>query len=156
MYDDNQLMGGQEYEDVRELPKASPSKTGGAIRIDGILPNHITAEPYLGRDAMNVIEGEYRQFDSKFDIVRRYVEQIVTGHFLHVKKDIDLAAKSKDVGTIDKLDVERELLKNQITWIGRVNALFAASLGTLSGMSMLHIILLFSVSDRAKFVDFYA
>lgn len=105
---------------------------------------------------MNVIEGEYRQFDSKFDIVRRYVEQIVTGHFLHVKKDIDLAAKSKDVGTIDKLDVERELLKNQITWIGRVNALFAASLGTLSGMSMLHIILLFSVSDNAKFVDFYA
>lgn len=54
------------------------------------------------------------------------------------------------------MDIERELLKNQVLWIGRVNALFAGCLGTLSGMSMLHIIILISISDRLKFIEFYA
>jgi len=42
-------------------------------------PQHVTQNAYLGRDALNVIEGEKRQFESKIDIVKRYVEQIVTG-----------------------------------------------------------------------------
>lgn len=67
-----------------------------------------------------------------------------------------MAPKSKDGGVIDKLDVERELLKNQVLWIGRVNALFAGSLGTLSGMSMLHIFILLSITDVVKFLEFYA
>ena len=41
-------------------------------------------------------------------------------------------------------------------WIGRVNALFAGSLGTLSGMSMLHVIILGSIGDTQKFLDFYS
>lgn len=116
----------------------------------------MTQDKYLGRDAMNVIEGEMRQFETKIDIVKRYVEQIVTGKFLSVKKDVDLAPKAKDGGVIDKLDVERELLKNQVLWIGRINALFAGSLGTLSGMSMLHIFILLSITDVAGFLEFYA
>jgi len=43
-----------------------------------------------------------------------------------------------------------------VLWIGRVNALFAGCLGTLSGMSMLHIIILGSISDESKFIEFYA
>ena len=94
-------------------------------------------------DALNVIEGEMRQFETKFDIIKRFVEQIVTGEFLSVKKDVDLAPKGKEKA-LDKMDIERELLRNQVLWIGRVNALFAGCLGTLSGMSMLHIIILIS------------
>jgi len=54
------------------------------------------------------------------------------------------------------MDVERELLRNQVLWIGRINALFAGCLGTLSGMSMLHIIILISISDVTQFLSFYA
>eukprot|EP00354_Favella_ehrenbergii_P002846 CAMPEP_0170473148 /NCGR_PEP_ID=MMETSP0123-20130129/15094_1 /TAXON_ID=182087 /ORGANISM="Favella ehrenbergii, Strain Fehren 1" /LENGTH=61 /DNA_ID=CAMNT_0010741959 /DNA_START=394 /DNA_END=579 /DNA_ORIENTATION=- len=61
---------------------------------------------------MNVIEGEMRQFETKFDIVKRFVEQIVTGEFLNVKKDVDLAPKGGKEKALDKLDIERELLKN--------------------------------------------
>jgi hypothetical protein len=136
--------------------RPSPSKTGGQIRIEALNPAHVAQEKYIGRDGLNVIEGEMRQFDAKFDIIKRFVEQIVTGEFLNVKKDVDLAPKNKGPGVLDKLDLERELLKNQILWIGRINALFAGSLGTLSGMSMLHIIIIFSIQDLAKFIEFYA
>ena len=37
-----------------------------------------------------------------------------------------------------------------------MNALFAGCLGTLSGMSMLHIIILISITDTANFIEFYA
>ena len=37
-----------------------------------------------------------------------------------------------------------------------MNALFAGCLGTLSGMSMLHIIILISQSEEIKFIEFYA
>ena len=71
----------------------------------------MSQERYLGRDALNVIEGEMRQFETKFDIVKRFVEQIVTGEFLSVKKDVDLAPKGKEKA-LDKMDIERELLNN--------------------------------------------
>ena len=116
----------------------------------------MTAEAFKGRDALNVIEGEMRQFETKMDVFKRFVEQIVTGQFLNVKKDVDLAPKVKEGNVIDKMDVERELLKNQVVWIGRMNALFAGSLGTLSGMSMLHILVLMSNFDKDDFLAFYA
>ena len=34
--------------------------------------------------------------------------------------------------------------------------MFAGCLGTLSGMSMLHIIILISITDTVKFTEFYA
>ena len=139
------------------MVRPSPSKTGGQLKIEGLIPAHISNEEYRGRDALNVIEGEMRQFDTKIDIskVKRFVEQIVTGKFLNVKKDVDLAPQSKDATAIDKLDVERELLRLKMLWEGRVNALFAGCLGTLSGMSMLHIIILISITDATKFTEFY-
>ena len=83
------------------------------MKIENLLPAHVSNDPYLGRDALNVIEGEMRQFDTKFDVskIKRFVEQIVTGKFLNVKKDVDLAPSSKDTGAIDKMDIERELLR---------------------------------------------
>jgi hypothetical protein len=39
---------------------------------------------FIGRDATTVIEGEFRQFERRFDIVQRYVENLVTGAFLRV------------------------------------------------------------------------
>lgn len=73
--------------------RPSPSKTGGQVKIEGLLPAHVAQDPYLGRDALNVIEGEMRQFETKIDMskVKRFVEQIVTGKFLNIKKDVDLA-----------------------------------------------------------------
>jgi len=94
--EENQLYDGdQDYYGGRNDPGPSPSKTGGQVHIDNLNPSHVTQDLYLGRDALNVIEGEMRQFESKFDIIKRYVEQIVTGEFLNVKKDVDLAPKSK-------------------------------------------------------------
>lgn len=119
-------------------------------------PSHIAREEYMGRDALNVIEGEHRQFESKVDVVRRYVEQIVTGEFLNIKKHVDLAPKVKESGVLDKLVLERELLRKKKIWTGRVSALFAGCLGTLSGMSMLHIIVMVSIQDVSDFVGFYA
>ncbi len=45
---------------------------------------------YIGRDAMTIIEGELRQFDRRFDQIKRYVENIVTGAFYKVKMNVDL------------------------------------------------------------------
>lgn len=73
----------------------------------------MSQNPYLGRDALNVIEGEMRQFESKNFIIKRYVEQIVTGLFLSVRKDVNLASKSgKNKTDLNKMDIERELLRN--------------------------------------------
>ena len=45
----------------------------------------ITHEPYIGRDAVVIIEGEMRQFDGKrVDKIQRYVESLVTGNFMRV------------------------------------------------------------------------
>ena len=54
-------------------------------------PSDIDPSEYIGRDAVTVIEGEFRQFERRFDIVKRFVEQIVTGQFLQVKNDVDLS-----------------------------------------------------------------
>ena len=83
-----------QYDDAQNsIARPSPSKTGGQVKIEGLLPAHVSNDPYLGRDALNVIEGEMRQFDTKFDVskIKRFVEQIVTGKFLNVKKDVNLA-----------------------------------------------------------------
>ena len=34
-----------------------------------------------------MIENDYRQFDRRFDNVRRYVENLVSGQFFRVQKD---------------------------------------------------------------------
>ena len=133
----------------------SPSKTGGQIKITNLEREHITHDPYGERDAMNIIEGEARLY-TKSDLIRRFVEQIVTGTFLNVKKDVNLEPETKNIGAIDKMDIEKELLRNQVLWQGRVNALFSGCLGTLSGMSMLHIITVLSISDKLDFMRSYA
>lgn len=46
---------------------------------------------FLGRDASNAMESEFRQFERRIDIVQRYVENLVTGAFLRVKNDVDLS-----------------------------------------------------------------
>ena len=40
--------------------------------------------------------------------------------------------------------------------MSRVSALFSGMLGSLSGISMLHLIVLASIPDEDKFVEFYA
>lgn len=89
--------------------------------------------------------------------MKRFVEQIVTGEFLNVRRDVDLAPKrQKEEQIVDRLDLERDLLRQQILWIGRVNALFSGSLGTLAGMSVLHLLVLASVTEKAAFIGFYS
>lgn len=43
----------------------SPSKTAGMIQLKELASEDITNEPYNGRDAVVIIEGEMRQFDGK-------------------------------------------------------------------------------------------
>jgi hypothetical protein len=43
----------------------SPNKTGGQIELRELAAEDISHEPYIGRDAVVVIEGEMRQFDGK-------------------------------------------------------------------------------------------
>ena len=54
-----------------------------------------------------------------------------------------------------KLDVERDLIYYQIIWIGRVNAIFTALLGIGAGMSLMHVIFLFSSPTKAVFIGLY-
>ncbi len=45
----------------------------------------LSNEPYMGRDAAVIIEGEMRQFDNKkTEKVQKYVESLVTGTFMRV------------------------------------------------------------------------
>jgi hypothetical protein len=38
----------------------SPNKTGGQVQLNDLLPEDVADEPYIGRDAVVVIEGEMR------------------------------------------------------------------------------------------------
>ena len=60
---------------------ASPNKTGGMVDLQNLQPEDVSHEPFLGRDATLVIEGEMRQFDKPRpdEVVQRYVESLVTG-----------------------------------------------------------------------------
>ena len=61
------------------------------MKLNDLAAEDISNEPYIGRDAVVVIEGEMRQFDGKkVDKIQRYVESLVTGQFMPVKKDINL------------------------------------------------------------------
>jgi hypothetical protein len=69
----------------------SPNKTGGQIQLRDLAPDDVSHEPFIGRDAVVVIEGEMRQFEGKrLDKVQRYVESLVTGNFMKVQKEINL------------------------------------------------------------------
>lgn len=69
----------------------SPNKTGGKIKMQNLRVDDIDHNKFLGRDAANVIEGEFRQFERRFEKVQRFVENLVTGAFLRVKSDVDLS-----------------------------------------------------------------
>lgn len=59
-----------------------------------IRENDIEKTDYLGRDAVTIIEGEFRQFERRtWDTIQRYVENLVTGSFLRVKQTVDLSVK---------------------------------------------------------------
>lgn len=74
-------------------------------------PDDLDRLEFQNRDAVTMIEGELRQFDRRFDIAKRYVENIVTGAFLLVKKDVDLR-QQEDSNRIQasRYQVEIELL----------------------------------------------
>ena len=76
----------------------------------------MTSEPYNGRDAVVVIEGEMRQFDGKRqDKIQRYVESLVTGNFMEVKKEINLQIQQADVNDkTKKLQSSREFLEREM------------------------------------------
>ncbi len=73
----------------------SPNKTAGRIQLKDLKPEDVSAEPYTGRDAIIVIEGEMRQFEKGTTKVQRYVESLVTGRFMPVQKEVNLQGKGK-------------------------------------------------------------
>ena len=138
----------------RELHQ-SPSKTGGQIQLKEVAAEDITHEPYIGRDAVVVIEGEMRQFDGKrVDKVQRYVESLVTGQFMRVQKEINLQIQPADINDKTKKlqssreNLEREMKEIQKVWVNRVNKLFYMFLGLLAGMSLMHLLVLLSQSAK--------
>ena len=66
------------------------NKTGGKITIQMLRPEDVERSEFIGRDPVTLIEGELRQFDRRIDTIKRYVENIVTGKFLNVNKDVDV------------------------------------------------------------------
>lgn len=137
----------------------SAMKTGGNITVQNLRPEDIDPSEYIGRDAVTVIEGEFRQFERRFEIVKRFVEHIVSGQFMQVKGDVDLSQNREAASSVvaaDSYQVELDLLKAQQTWINRINSLFTCSLGLLAGMSVLHIILISYITDQSRFIDLYA
>ncbi len=92
----------------------SAMKTGGNITVQNLRPEDIDPSEYIGRDAVTVIEGEFRQFERRFEIVKRFVEHIVSGQFMQVKGDVDLTQNREVVGGVvaaDSYQVELDLLK---------------------------------------------
>ena len=96
-----------------------------------------------------MIEGESKQFEGKMHQANRYVEQIKTGLFLKVKKDVDLNIRSTQrVDPVaNRFQMERELLQAQQTWINRIASLFTGSLGLLAGMSLCHLMFIAMFKD---------
>eukprot|EP00347_Sterkiella_histriomuscorum_P023584 403334088 len=146
----------------RELNQ-SPNKTGGQIKLNDLAQEDISNEPYIGRDAVVVIEGEMRQFDGKrLDKIQRYVESLVTGNFMAVKKDINLQIQAADINDKTKQlksnreQMEKEMKEIQKVWVNRVNKLFNMFLGLLAGMSAMHLIVILSQNDRGSFLQLYS
>lgn len=79
-------------------------KTGGNITVQNLRPEDIDPSEYIGRDAVTIIEGEFRQFERRFDIVKRFVEQIVSGNFMQVKNDVDLSQSREVVSGVVAAD----------------------------------------------------
>ena len=66
----------------------APLRTAGEVTLKELQPEDLSKDPYSGRDATVLIEGEMRQFDNmKLQekggqvAVQRYVESLVTGNF---------------------------------------------------------------------------
>mmetsp|Transcript_4813 Transcript_4813/g.3427 ORF Transcript_4813/g.3427 Transcript_4813/m.3427 type:complete len:98 (-) Transcript_4813:635-928(-) len=75
----------------------SPSKTGGLVTLRDLQPDDLSKDPYIGRDAVVIIEGNMRQFDNKKSAkVQKYVESLVTGNFMSLEKDINLQLQTVD------------------------------------------------------------
>jgi len=69
----------------------SPSKTGGLVTLKDLDKDDISKEPYIGRDAVVIIEGNMRQFDNKkSNKVQKYVESLVSGTFMSLQGDVNL------------------------------------------------------------------
>lgn len=136
----------------------TPNKTGGQVKISNLKREDKAEGDYAGRDAITVIEAELRQFNvAKFDIVKRYVEQIVTGEFFLVKKDIDLSPQPEYIQEAPKLnthELEQSLIRAQLAWINRINQMFNFLLGILAGASVMHVLILTLSADL--FYQLYA
>ena len=147
---------------MRKEMNQSPTKTAGQIQLKDLAPEDVTNEPYNGRDAVVVIEGEMRQFDGKRqDKIQRYVESLVTGNFMEVKKEINLQIQQADINDkTKKLQSSREFLEREMreiqkVWVNRTNKLFYMFLGLLAGMSLMHLIVLLSQSNKTLFLQLY-
>jgi glycine betaine/choline ABC-type transport system substrate-binding protein len=68
----------------------SQNKTGGAVAMPALRSDDIDRTLYIGRDAVTVIEGEWRQFEQHFEAIHRSVENIITGTFMPVQQDINV------------------------------------------------------------------
>ena len=110
--------------------------------------------------AEEIIRNFDKQTEGPSQSVKKYVEQIVTGEFLKVTKDVDLGPICQDevmeINKVSKFDTERELIRQQIVWIGRINALFTSMLGTCAGMSMMHMIFMLVPEDFLTIYGTYA
>jgi hypothetical protein len=103
------------------------------------------------------IEGEMRQFDRQFKIEKRFVEQIVTGEFIPVNKDVDIEQRApvNVSAPTKKFDGDFLLRQAQQQWVARLYSMFTLVLGLLAGMSFLHLLFIFGIPDADKFKMMY-
>ena len=121
-------------------PEQYISKVGGEVRIDDLNPNDIQDGEYVGRNAGNRMEADWRQFDeyrgksveevelsrvccgtkkARYQKVFRFAEELKSGNFKPVNKEVNLlppvgqdSDQIQPGAPIDNMEAEREMIKN--------------------------------------------
>lgn len=167
--DSGQFNFGDSFDGRSQVSRRSwePKRTGGAVDIReqfNKLDREDKLPPEQKRD-IHMIESlmpetNPRTFETNPKNTSRYVEQIKTGLFMSVKKDVDLNDRIGDEGGAEPIAnryaVEADLIQAQQRWAARIANLFTGSLGLLAGMSLMHLFLISLFTDSQGFLAFYA
>lgn len=91
--------------------------------------------------------------------MQRFVESLVSGNFIEVQKEMN--ADDADGGEEKIVQSNRELFEKELKevqklWTNRLHKLFNLFTGSLAGMSIMHLMVVMSVSGTASFLQLYS
>ena len=97
----------------------------------------------------------------------RYIESMVTGKYNPAPLSFDpnkptdadkwkLTDKDGD-GIVSTQELQDyEMKEMQRIWVNRLNNFFSATLGLMAGMGLMHLFVVFSITEKTKFLDSYS